>query len=261
VPALADIQKGVRDALILGDVTGLDSMLVGGHDARKRLAIHQRHYHASLITALLDRFPATVWLVGSEFVTATAREFVRNCPPSRPCIAEYGEEFPASLAARPGAADVPYLQQFGELEWHVGRLSIAVAVPPLTQADLAAIDPAALADATLAVQPGALYHHADWAIDQLISLYLSDSVPDQFSLQPGDAWLEVRGARGGLTINRLTHADFAFRAALAAGERLGDAAVSALDIDPAFDAGQALLSAVADGLVTAIDVRHEEGPQ
>ena len=34
--------------------------------------IHQRHYATSLTRALVERFPATVWLVGSELVTRAA---------------------------------------------------------------------------------------------------------------------------------------------------------------------------------------------
>jgi hypothetical protein len=103
------------------------------------------------------------------------------------------------------------------------------------------------------------YLHADWAIDELISLYLSDSAPDHFSLQPGDVWLELRGARGELRMNRLSHADFSFRAALVSGESITDAAASALEIDTAFDAGQALLDVVRDGLVVVIHAQDVGG--
>jgi hypothetical protein len=69
MPALADIQSAIRDALVRGDRSVLAPILSGGADPAHRLAIHQRHYAASLTRALLDRFPATVWLVGSELVT------------------------------------------------------------------------------------------------------------------------------------------------------------------------------------------------
>lgn len=249
----------MRRALMAGDVTALEPLLVGGGDARARLAIHQRHYVASLVTALLDRFPATVWLVGSAFVMDAARQFVRRHPPTRPCMAEYGEEFPAFLATKPGAAAILYLRQFAELEWRLGRCSIAVDAPRLTAAHLSTIDARALEDARLTLQPGLHYLHAEWAIDELMSLYLTDSAPGQFSLQRGDVWLELRGARGELRMNRLAHCDFAFRAALVAGEPLGDAAVSTLEIDAAFDAGQALLHLFGEGLVVTIDARHVEG--
>lgn len=254
--ALADIQSQIRQALLTGEAPTLGPLLVGGRDARKRLAIHQRHYAASLITALLDRFPATVWLVGSPFVTEAARQFVRHHPPTRPCIAEYGEQFPAFLAKQPGGAAIPYLQQFAEIEWHLSRLSIAIDVPALTLTDPSRMDAAALAAATIALQPGLHYLQADWAIDALISLYLSDSPPDQFVLEPGDVWLELRGARGELRMNRLTQSTFTFRAALAGGSLLGQSAVSGLEVEHTFDADQALIDLFSEGLIVMIDAQH-----
>ena len=130
MPTLADLQESVRRAVVLGDTAALAPLLVGGRIAQKRLAIHHRHYETSLVTALLDRFPATAWLVGSVFLTETARQFVRERPPSRPCIAEYGEELPGFLSARPGTAELPYLCAFAELEWHLG-LATRLATLPL----------------------------------------------------------------------------------------------------------------------------------
>jgi hypothetical protein len=257
--ALADLQADVRRALLTDDADPLQARLLGGADARKRLAIHQRHYATSLITALLDRFPATVWLVGSAFVTEAARRYVRHHPPTRPCIAEYGEEFPAFLATLAGANQIPYVHQFAELEWHLGRLSLAVDVPPVTLVQVSANDTWALSDARVALQPGVHYMCADWALDELISIYLADNAPDQFSLQPGDLWLELRGARGELRMNRLGRAEFVFRATLARGASFGAAAASAVDVDEAFDAGPALRSIFGDGLVIGMTPAHTDG--
>jgi hypothetical protein len=190
MPGLADVQAGVHQALVTGDASEVEHVLVGGTDGRRRLAIHQRHYRTSLVTALLDRFPATVWLVGSDLVLDAARQFVQEHPPSRPCIAEYGDSFPGFLARHPSAAHLPYLSSFAELEWHLGRLSLAVDRPA-----------------------GVHYLHAGWAVDELIGLYLSDNEPERFVLQPGDVWLEVRGNRGELQMNRLSEAEFKVRAA------------------------------------------------
>jgi Putative DNA-binding domain len=252
VPALLDLQKHVRDAVVLNGGTGLDSLLLGGRDPSRRLAIHQRHYRVSLTRALLERFPATVWLVGSSFVTNAAHEFVCTQPPSRPCIAEYGETFPEFLSTRSGAAEIPYLRGFAELEWHLSRLALAVEAPSLTIGDLSTGNAAAVGDAKVALQPGVHYFHADWAVDELISLYLSGDASDHFTLQAGDVWLEIRGMRGELSMNRLRHSEFTFRAALAADKSVSDAALSALEIEAAFDPGAALLHLVRDGLITAV---------
>jgi len=197
MPGLADIQAAVRDALVRGDRSAAAPMLSGGARPEHRLAIHQRHYAASLTGALLDRFPATVWLVGSDLVTDAATSFIREQPPSKPCIAEYGELFPQHLGAHPAAATLPYLSQFAELEWQLGRLALATD---------------ALANAH--------YVHLDWSLDELFGIYLSDSAPDAFALRHEDVWLEVRGLRGTLDMRRLTMDDFPARAAgRSTGER------------------------------------------
>ncbi len=187
---LADIQAGIRDALVSGGATAVAPVLLGGARPELRFAIHQRHYLASLTRALVERFPATVWLVGSELVTHVATLFVREHPPSRPCVAEYGDEFPRYLGAYPAAESLPYLAQFSELEWHLGRLALAT-------------------EESVNLQ----YIHLDWALDELIGLYLTDTVPDEFTLRREDVWLQIRGLRGELYMDRLTGEEFARRIA------------------------------------------------
>ena len=231
---------------------------VAESDPRKRLAIHHRHYTLSLVTALVDRFPATVWLVGTPLVTDAARAFIQAHPPTKPCIAEYGEAFPRFLALRSDAAKMPYLGQFAELEWHLGRLALAVEGPMVT--DLSTIDATRVADALLALQPSVHYLHLGWGLDRLISLYLTDSEPASYALDVNDTWLELRGVRGDLRMNRLTRGEFTFRAALLAGIALGDAAIAAMEMDPGFDPGAALMALLSEGLVAAVsdanDVRR-----
>jgi hypothetical protein len=187
---LAEIQAGIRDALVDGNGAGVTPLLLGGSRPVQRLAIHQRHYLASLTRALVERFPATVWLVGSELVTHVATVFIREHPPSRPCIAEYGDEFPRYLGAHPAAASLPYLAQFAELEWHLGCLALATEESTNVQ-----------------------YVHLDWALDELIGFYLTDSAPDEYTLRQEGVWLEIRGLRGELQLNRLSGEEFARRVA------------------------------------------------
>jgi hypothetical protein len=188
---LAEVQAAIRHAVVNGDGAAVAGVLVGGTQPERRLAIHRRHYQASLTRALVERFPATVWLVGSELVTHVATSFVRGHPPSRPCIAEYGEEFPRYLGAHPTAASLPYLAQFAELEWHLGRLALAT-------------------DASANAQ----YIHLAWSLDELIGFYLTDTAPEEYALRQEDVWLEIRGLRGALQLNRLTSGEFARRVPL-----------------------------------------------
>jgi len=252
VLSLSDVQRGIRGALISGGSSGLEAVLVGGGDPAKRLAVHQRHYRVTLTGSLVSRFPATAWLVGSEFVAAAAEAFVCAHPPSRPCIAEYGETFPAFLAGRPSAHSVPYLAQFAALEWHVAHVSLAVEHRPLTAEQIQAMGADALAEASLSLQPGVHYLQADWAIDELFSAYLADEAPEQFVLASGPIGLEVRGAPGDFAINRLDPGELTFRSALALGVPIGAAIHKAMAVEPAFDAMRAVVSLIASGLVTQV---------
>jgi hypothetical protein len=188
VLTLIDIQAGIRDALVDGNSAAVAPVLLGGTRPEQRLAIHQRHYVASLTRAIVERFPATVWLVGSELVTHVATSFIREHPPSRPCVAEYGDGFPRYLGSHPALASLPYVAQFAELEWHLGRLALATEESGNVQ-----------------------YVHLDWALDELIGLYLTDTAPDEYALRQEDVWLEIRGLRGELQMQRLTLEEFAGR--------------------------------------------------
>jgi hypothetical protein len=188
VLSLTEIQAGIGRALVNGDNSQIRTLLRGGAHPEHRLAIHQRHYVASLTRALVERFPATVWLVGSDLVASAAQSFTREHPPLKPCIAEYGEGFPAYLAAFTPAGALPYLAQFVELEWHLGRLALATS------------------DST-----HVHYLRLEWALDELMAIFLADRVPEQFTLRHEDVWLEVRGVRGELEMTRLAQSEFVAR--------------------------------------------------
>jgi Putative DNA-binding domain len=250
MPSLAETQTRLRDAILAGDGRGAAPLLTGGRAATARFAIHMRHYEASLVSALLDKFPACVWLLGEPFVTSAARDFVHARPPGMPCIAEYGGDFPKFLANLPGTAKAPYVRAFAEAEWHLGHVSVAIDYPPRALAALAPFPAETLADVALRLQPGLAYVSAAWPIDELLRLFLSDAAaPDRYVLEPADIWLEIGGARGEFRFERLDAAEFAFRRALAEGASIGSAAEPALDMDADFDAGQALARLFATGLV------------
>ncbi len=252
--SLAEVQSRLRNAVVSGDVAAVAPLLVGGQDPSWRLGIHRRHYEASLLAAVMGRFPATSWLVGTPWLEAAAADFVRQCPPTAPCIADYGRAFPAFLAARPGREGVAYLESFSEMDWQLGRLSVAVDLPALDVAVLATVSPETLLDVVLTVQPGTYYAEAIWPIDELIGLYLSDAAPEQVTLAESPVRIEARGARGKFRFSRIASGDFRFRLAVSQGTPLGAAAERAASCDLSFDPGRALAALFSEGLVSDMDV-------
>jgi hypothetical protein len=174
---LADLQRTVTNTLRSGVLPNKSAMeLIGGRTPDGRLQIHARHYAVSLTRALVERFRATAWLVGSEIVVEAARAFMRDHPPTGPCIAEYGEEFPSFLADR--VPTVPYVEQFARIDWQFGRLALAT--------DVAVV-----------------YVDVDWSVDELMGFYLTGVEPDRYEIRRERACLELRGSRGELWIQRI----------------------------------------------------------
>lgn len=245
-----------------GDYDALAPILaVGTHrkaDPKDRLRIHRRHYETSLVTALLGKFPATVWLVGSQFIAEAARQYVCTRPPQRPCIAEYGADFPDFIAGLPCSEHLPYLGHFARLECQVGYVAIAVDQPAIAREALAAIPAERVANTVLGLQPGLQYLSASWPVDDLFKVYLSEAAPERLEFDPEQVWIEVRGARGEFRLERLTQAEFTFRAALTERRSIGDALEGALAIDSSLDAGRSLATLFGSGLVTAIEPNDQE---
>jgi hypothetical protein len=261
VRSLADLQETFASAMTTGDGRALSAELVGGPSPSERLAIHLRHYEASLATALCDKFPACTWLAGADLIRAAARAYARSHPPVQPCIAEYGRDFPHFLATHGRAPSLPYLESFAALEWAVAKASIATAGLPLSWTDVARLGPDALVDSTLSLQPGLYYLRSGWRIDELMTTYLSGAEPERFVLHESNTLIEVRGTRGEVRLKYLDDAAFAFRKALLEGRSIGEAAMDALDCDPTFDSGAALRELVREGLVTGTSSVPQGSPR
>jgi hypothetical protein len=179
--ALAELQRAVRDALVDGHAGPAEAAILPAF--RSRLAIHRRNYEASLVRAVLGRFPATEWLVGTAPLYDAAVAYVHAAPPEVPCIAEYGGTFPAFLDVWPALAHLPFLADFARLDFALGHISVAA-------------DPGDPAASVVIV--------SDWPVDRLMARFLDPSMADDAPLESEPVRFEVRGVRGEFTFSRLS---------------------------------------------------------
>lgn len=257
--SLADVQGRLRAAIVAGTETGIESYLVGDGDPVRRLAVHRRHYETSLVKALVGRFPALEWLLGTPFLREAARSFVHACPPSAPCLAEYGEDFPGWIVKHACARDMPWLAAVGELEWHLGIVALAIHRLPIAMNALAAVAVPDLPDMRLRLQPGLAYLRAAWPADELMQLFLDGSAPREYVIEPADLFLQLRGARGVFSMTRLGAGEFLFRERIRAGAAIGEAMERASG-EPGFEPRNALAALFAEELVTHAASPNERGP-
>ena len=80
-------------------------------------AVHANNARVSLRIALEHAYPVTRRLVGSDFFTAMAEEFVASHPPNHGWLSAYGADFADFVAHYRVLADLEYLADVARVEW------------------------------------------------------------------------------------------------------------------------------------------------
>jgi hypothetical protein len=125
---------------------------LGAPDAR-RFSVYRNNVAVSLIAALEARYPVARAILGDERFRDLARAFMRARKPSSPVMIAYGGDFPDFLAeAAPDGVeaeivDVARLENAWVEAYHAEEAAAA------TLADLAALEPATIACARVALHP------------------------------------------------------------------------------------------------------------
>ncbi len=252
MPSLAESQTIFRRAIAQSGDAATPSMLTAPRGAATRFAIYRRHHRESLTRHIRGRFPTVEWLLGTPLMMDITVAFVRDTPPSAPCMAEYGFDFAAFLANEPIGQQLPYLEDVALLDWHLGDVAVAIDLPALKISELALVHPDRLPDLTLSLQPGLRHLESGWPIDDLVRVRLSERAPEQLAFAPESVAIEICGARGRFRLSRLSPPIMRFRATLVQAGTLGDAIQCALEIDAAVDISTVLTALFSEDLVTAI---------
>ena len=255
MPTLRELQAEFRRAILVG-ADGRPAGALAEHilpdelGVEPRLALYRHHVLTTLTSALASTFPVVGRLVGGGFFAYVADAYIRRHPPNRPCLFEYGQSFAAFLAAFPACRDLVYLPDVARLEWAMNVAGHAEELPGLLPETLRAVPAEAMADLVVRVDPSVTLLASAWPIDRIWRANQPDAHPETVvSLASGGVWLEVRRVDDEVVFRALPPDVHAFRAALADGQTLGQAADAALAIEAGFDLAGALHAVLAEGLV------------
>ncbi len=105
-----------------------------------RFAVYRNNVMHSLSRALAQRFPAIERLVGAEFFSAMALEFIRVSPPSSPVMLRWGSEFANFLTGFPPVQSLPYLPDVARIEYARGQSYHAADIQPVDATAFAGIE-------------------------------------------------------------------------------------------------------------------------
>ena len=219
------------------------------------LDIYRNNYRGNLQDALAAAYPVVEQIVGAEFFSMLARNFIEHHPSRSGNLHNYGAELAPFLATFPPAQSLPYLADVARLEHARSRACHAADAPVLT-AEAAA--PALASgprsgELRLVCHPSCCLFGSSHAV---VSLWAAHQVAGEPSLAAIDLWQPEAALvlRPGLDVHvlPLTPGVAAFVAALLQQARLAQAAALATAADPGFDLAAALCLLMAQGALTAI---------
>ncbi len=135
-----------------------------GRAAPKRFSVYRNNVTSSLISVMEAAFPVIRKLVGAEFYSALAAEFIRTRPPKSRIMMLYGSEFAEFLRDFPPVAHLGYLGDVAALEQALRESYHAADAAPTPPQDFAALDEAELMVSTFAFAPSARVIASPWPI-------------------------------------------------------------------------------------------------
>lgn len=230
MPSLAETQDRLRQAIVQGADTDLAIMAGSAARTRSRLAVHVRHFRRSLTRVVERTFPAVVSLVDPRFFGYCADAYIDARPPTRPCLFEYGSNFPDFLGSFEPCASLPYLPDVARLEWDMHAVFHYLTADPTAPARWLARSVRLLS--------------SPYPIERIWQVaHGGDSIVD---LSAGGSRLVIYTDGDQVSFETLSPGACVFLSELRVSRRRERALMAARAIEPAFNVRHAIPAAVAD---------------
>jgi hypothetical protein len=250
--ALRELQKAFGAAILLDETGMIEPYVVqNGIGSAGRLQIYRNNVCENSLATLRAAFPVLERLVGGDYFRQLALQYMQRFPSPSGNLHDVGEQLPAYLERRFGHTEYAYLRDVARLEWAYQEVLVADEHPALDIQRLAAVEPDECSRLCFALHPAVRLVSSAFPILRIWYANQPDGDADQIiDLRQGGEHVLVQRTRDMVEISALSAADFAFLAAMAAGETLATAATTAADRAATdFDVGRALRRHVSAGVI------------
>lgn len=119
-----DFSRNLRNAKASSPMAAEGLHLATEGDAA-RLGVYKNNFRLTLSEHLAAIFPVSAKFVGSDFLGMAIRDFIQDHPPKTEVLHEYGAAFPEFLKAYEPLAELPYVSDICQVEWHIHALQFA----------------------------------------------------------------------------------------------------------------------------------------
>jgi len=217
----------------------------------KRYGIYRNNVASGLARALAARFPVTEKIVGEEFFTAMARDFVLTHPPTSPVLLHYGADFADFVAGFAPAASLPYLSDIVRLEDAQIRAYHARDIAPIAPDVLMRITSERMSGLYFRFHPAASIVRSSFPIVTIWSMNAG-----LLPLAPIEDWRaeDALVTRPELSVvtRQISPGSAIFLLAIMRDATLGEAFDEALQADADFDLGRNLADLMRSGALVDI---------
>jgi hypothetical protein len=224
--------------------------------------VYAHHTRVSLCIAIEEAFPITKRLVGDDFFTAMASQFVVAYPPTHGWLSAYGEQFPQFVAQYAPAADLPYLPDLAKIEWARVRAANAPDDLGLDLKSLAILDAVSLESLCLSLHGAATLICSPFPVFDIWQAHFHADDDEQISeidLAIGPQHVLVtRTGTLEVNVSLLNPGDAAFLAALVKNESFGAACEAAVSTEPDYDLGSRLGDLVCQRALAAFAKQNQD---
>lgn len=217
----------------------------------RRYGVYRNNVATGLARALAARFPITEKIVGKEFFTAMARDFVLAHPPTSPVLLHYGADFVGFVADFAPAASLPYLADIVRLEDAQIRAYHARDIVPIAAEVLTRVTAERMSGLSFRFHPAASIVRSAFPIVTIWSMNAG-----LLPLAPITDWRaeDALVTRPELSVvtRQVSPGSAIFLLALMRDATLGEAFDEALQADPDFDLGLNLAELMRTGALIDI---------
>jgi len=236
LPSLRDTQAAFAAHLAGHDRPDLVDAIAGDRrTVRRRLQLHRHHVISSIGAALAATFPTVATLVGQEFFSLLARDFVAGAALEDPVLSRYGEHFSQFVAAKRDMHGLPYLADVARLDWALNVAFHAPLEPRLSAADLVGWPQDSLPSLSVRLPTGSSLIESAYPLDLIWQASQPGTSAGQVDLAAGPACLVVFRRSEDAAFAVLSPDEAAFIKRLRRGDRLAIAAQHALRVEEDFD--------------------------
>jgi len=196
-------------------------LLDGPLDGEAGLAVYRASVLSNFTTALAATYPVVLRLVGESFFAEAARRFATAHPSTSGDLNQYGDQFPAFLAAYPHAASLTYLPDVARLEWACHESERAPEVAPFDFEALARIEPDRYGELRFSLHPSVRLMESAHPVVAIREANAPgrDGTP---SRAEGRDFVLVRRVDGGAVVSSLDEGEWRLLSRISGGEAAFD---------------------------------------